>query len=179
MNDQEIVPEDRAPEDKAFNHASAGLQFDGTPLAAYCPARERAAQAMGMRAPLWKPDDIATIQKGGVYTGAMRDVTVFLWLCSIPTAGEQQDENTRERATAKAEGRKPVFKNTWTVQAADRSPEEAYDEACKFCEERGVLMGSNKFMDAYAMLVKKGMEILDSRFNIEGGSSGEGDSPNV
>ncbi len=172
MND----PQDIAPEDKSFSTASAGLEFDKQPLYPFSPARERAAQAMGMKAPAWKPEDFALIQGGSTYPGALRDATVFVWLCSIPAASEQEAENTAERAAAKRENRKPAFKQGWTVQRADRNPDEAYEEACRFCDEQGIVLGSKKFLDAFQMVVEKGLQIIESRFTIEGGDGG-GDEP--
>ena len=139
-----------APEEAAFHTATAGLQLDKeTPLLPFSPARERAFQAMGGKMPAWKPEDFALIQNGGIYPGALRDATVFVWLCSIPTNSEQEAANTLERTQAKAEGRKPVFKNEWTVQRADRNPDEAYEVACQFGDDHGLVLGSSKFLEAY------------------------------
>jgi hypothetical protein len=177
MNPEENE-QDHAPEEAAFNHASAGLEFDKAPLLPFSPARERAAQAMGMKAPAWKQEEFALIQGNGIYPGALRDATIFVWLCSIPTAVEQETTNMVERTLAKAQGRKPEFKSGWTVQRADRNPDEAYEEACRFCDEKGLVLGSSKFLDAYRMVVAKGLEILNSRFDIQGGEGGD-ESPNV
>lgn len=171
---------DPAPEEAAFNTASAGLEFDKTALLPYSPARERAAQAMGVKAPAWNEEEFEMVRTGKqLYPGALRDATIFVWLCSIPTAGEQQEENIAEQAAAKREGRKPVFKTGWTVQRADRNPDEAYEEACRFGDERGILPGSKKFLEAYQLVRDKALAILESRFTIEGGGGGGEESPNA
>jgi len=170
---------DHAPEEEAFHNASKGAELDGAPLMPFSPARERAAQAMGMKMPGWKPDEFAAIQSGAMYPGALRDSTIFAWLCSIPTASDQEAENMAERAAAKRDARKPVFQNGWTVQRADRNPDDAYEEACRFCDEKGIVLGSNKLVEAYGLMVSKGLEILSSRFTIEGGESGGDESPKI
>lgn len=177
MNDD---PEKQPPEEVAFNAASAGLQFDKeTPLLPFSPARERAFQAMGGIMPAWNEEQFEMIRTGKqLYPGALRDTTIFVWLCSIPTNDEQDTAFSNERARAKQEGRKPEMKIVRTVQWADRNPDEAYEEACKFGDARGNVLGSKKFLNAYIVMRDKGLQILESRFTIEGGEGGGDEAPN-
>jgi len=176
MNDDPNTPE--APEEVAFNAASAGLQLDQeTPLLPFSPARERAFQAMGGKMPAWNEEEFEMIRTGKqLYPGALRDTTIFMWLCSIPTNDEQEAAFATERAKAKQEGRKPDMEMVRTVQWADRNPDEAYEEACKFGDAQGIVIGSKKFLNAYIVMRDKGLQILESRFTIEGGE-GSGDEP--
>ncbi len=163
--------QETAPEETSFGKASAGIEIGKESLFPYSPARERAAQAMGVKFPMWTAEEMKVIQGRGYYQGSLRDVTIFVWICSILTASEQEEANKAERAEAKAAGRKPVFKDVWTVQRADRNPDEAYEEACRFCEEKGIVWASAKFVDAYWKVVEKGLDMLNSRFSVEGGDT--------
>ena len=121
------------------------------------PARERAAQAMGMKAPAWKPEELELIRTGaGMYAGALKDATIYIWLCSIQTNAEIEAARIEEIKLAKQQSR-PVNLSTpgWTVQRADRSPELAYEAACAFGDEQGITLGSPKFITAYEMMVSK------------------------
>ena len=94
--------------------------------------------------------------------------------------GEQDEANRKERAEAKAQGRKPEFVNGWTVQKAERSPEDAYEVAATFCEEElKLLNGKTEYIEAFQQMVSKGFDILNSRFAVEGGEAGEGDAGNA
>ncbi len=166
-----------APEEVAHNAAAAGLQLDKeTPLLPFSPARERAFQAMGGKMPGWSEEEMEMMRAGKLYPGALRDTTVFVWLCSIPTNDEQETAFAQERVRAKQEGRKPDMKMVKTVQWADRNPDEAYEEACKFGDAQGIAIGSKRFLNAYIVMRDKGLQILESRFSIEGGEGG-GDEP--
>jgi hypothetical protein len=178
MSEENHAPE-LPPEEQAFNSATAGSQLGDKPLAAFTPARERAAQAMGMKMPSWSGEDIDAIRAGKPYPGALRDAIIFTWLRSIPNQNELDAENAAERVRAKAERRSPAFSAGWTVQGAERSPGPAYEAACVFADEQGIALGSSKFADALALVIEKGLDILNSRFDITGGEGGEGESGNA
>jgi hypothetical protein len=165
-------PAEIAPEEKAFAVAVNGQAFDNSTLFPFSPARQRAAQAMGMKAPMFDAEDFAAMGAAKPYAGALRDTTIYLWLCSIRNASEQEDE---DRA-ARKRGERPA--PAWTVQRAARSPIEAYDEAEKWCDEKGVALGSPAFRSGYESLCEKMTAILESMFQIKGGESGGDEAGN-
>jgi hypothetical protein len=73
---------DQEPVNKAFLE-SENHEFDGVKLEPYSPMRIVAAQAMGMHHGRVDPAGMEQFERVLVYPGAVRDVCIVLWLCSI------------------------------------------------------------------------------------------------
>ncbi len=123
----------------AYNEAKAGFELGDISLYPYSFARKAAADAMGIR---WGyvPEDDPMI-KTGKYSGALGDAVKVLWLCTIPNASEQTAEQVRAKE--------------WSVQRAERKPEEAYAVAQQWAEGIGIASNdSEEFVKAYNVFLK-------------------------
>jgi hypothetical protein len=70
------------PATKAFI-AAASHVFAGINLQPYTPARIVAAQAIGLKYPNIAEDALESFNKTGIYPGALQDVLIVLWLCTL------------------------------------------------------------------------------------------------
>lgn len=57
--------------------------LDGLKLEPWTPDRSIAAQALGMIYPALGDEGWASVKRSGIYPGAVRDVALALWLCSL------------------------------------------------------------------------------------------------
>lgn len=60
--------------------------LNGLKLEPWTEARRVASQTLGLIYPDLSPADWASVKRGGSYPGAMRDVMLTLWLCTIPAS---------------------------------------------------------------------------------------------
>jgi hypothetical protein len=101
--------------DAAFiNSAGHVLTLNGAsiPLEPYSPARMVAAQAMNLRWDVLDENDRATFRETKLYPGAVRDVIIVLWLCTLKKRPE--------------------------ITAAGRAPEAAYEKAEDWATALGI-----------------------------------------
>jgi hypothetical protein len=137
-------PEDVGHEekvDKAFIN-SENHSLNGEKLQPYSPARIIAAQAMGLRYGYVDKAGLEFFKKHKIYPGALRDVVVVLWLCSL------SDEDD--------------------IDEASREPKGAIKTATKWAADRGIVdANSDKFWDSYALFMQIIGEIDDSRVSAE------------
>lgn len=127
--------------DEAYAKAKAGFELFDKPLYAYSFTRKSAANRMGLIYGYVDDDDpIHRASKKLRYSGDIGDTVKVLWLCSIPNASEQSAEERKE--------------NGWTVQRAERKPDEAYAAAQEWAESHGITDGlSDQFWKAYAVFL--------------------------
>lgn len=59
--------------------------FNGVKLEPWTEARRIASQSLGMIYPSLSASDWASVKRGGAYPGAVRDVMLTLWICTIPS----------------------------------------------------------------------------------------------
>lgn len=57
--------------------------IDGLKLEPWTPDRSIAAQSLGMIYPALGEEGWASVKRSGIYPGAVRDVALALWLCSL------------------------------------------------------------------------------------------------
>jgi hypothetical protein len=88
--------------DKAFSQSASHSLFADIALQPYTPARVVAAQAIGMRYPNIGGDALETFNKTGIYPGALQDVLIVLWLCSL---SDDKDVTRAMRSTDEALGK--------------------------------------------------------------------------
>jgi hypothetical protein len=127
--------------DQAFieshNHALGDLRLEP-----YSPARIIAAQAMGLHYGSIDAAGMAQFNKTKVYPGAIRDIAVVLWLCSI------RDESE--------------------IDAAARDPVGAAKKMQTWSARLGILdTGNAAFWDAYVLFFKIMNDIQASRVQPE------------
>jgi len=122
------IGQEKNPVEVAFIQ-SQNLEFDGVKLQAYSPMRVVAAQAMGLHHGRVDSAGMEQFERVAVYPGAVRDVCVVLWLCSI------QDD--RE------------------IDMAARAPVHAAKLAIEWGTSHGIINpSSDKFSDAFALFFK-------------------------
>lgn len=156
------------PESEAYAKAKAGFELFGNPLAKYSLSRKAAADSMGLRYG-YVPEDDPMIGTGK-YSGALRDTIIALWLCSIPNASEQTAEQIRAKE--------------WSVQRADRKPEDAYQAAQEWAEANGIDdTAGERFIEAYGVFLSIMSGEGKSRFAVTTTGAGptheETESPNA
>lgn len=143
--------------EEAFAQAKAGFACGEIELFPFGTKRNFAADRMGM---VW-----GTIQKDdprlpvGKYSGAMRDVAIFLWLGTRPC----KSEITAEQRLA----------GEWTVERAERQPEEAYEAAQEWLAALGIKdADSPGFQPAWEVFraIKRGEAVSKFRVTTDGAS---------
>ncbi len=137
----------------------AGFEFRGQPLRPYSPSRKVAAQTMGMIYPFVGRDGQAQMEATGMYPGAIKDVLIVLWLCSLPDAPE-------------------VAKDAWSPSLALRRPVLAMDEAMEWA---GALIdvGSAEWAEAFELFLKIVVPTEQAKFKSDASASGDYDGPKV
>lgn len=132
------------PADKAFTQSEP-----------YTPNRVVAAQSMGMRYPNIGNDGLEQFSKTGVYPGALHDVLIVLWLCSLTEDKE--------------------------IIRAMRSPDEALGKAIAWGAEQGITdTKSEAWWAAYNRFIDIMTDINSSNGvpQIPDGQQDEDDDPN-
>ena len=142
MSDNDEV-EDAGHEqiEKAFLD-SENHEWCGEKLEPYSMARRVAAQAIDLRYGSLDDAQIAKFNETRIYPGALRDVAVLLWLCSL------KDEDEIDRAA--------------------RNPLAAARTALKWAESKGMLDEATiQFVEGYKLLFKIMSEIDAARVAVQ------------
>lgn len=169
MSDEITAETDPQKEaDAAFHAAIEGYHLDDKPLRNYSRTRSRAARVMGLRYPFVGADGLAQFKETNFYPHALNDLTIVLWLCSIPDAYEiSEAHRKKDQALISSLG-------AWSPEKAFSQPKEALDAAYEWGEENKLSdehVNSERFQKAFAMV----LAIIDrteaSKFyvKIEGG----------
>ena len=120
MSDEAYEPDDA---EAAFTQSDTHT-FGDVELQPYTPQRAVAAQAIGLRHPNIGEDGMEQFQKTGVYPGALSDVCILLYLCSLVKPEE--------------------------VRRAMRKPDESLDAAISWGAQHGITnTSSDTFWKAY------------------------------
>lgn len=121
-----------------FLEAQAGFQLFGEPLAPFSPSRKVAAQSMGMLYPFIGESGQAQYTSTGVYKGAVKDVCILLWLCSLHDRMDQTVDALR--------------KGDWNPDMALMRPDEALGHAILWAQVKGVMVfDSPEWQEAYGV----------------------------
>jgi hypothetical protein len=130
------LEQEQSPTEAAFID-SENHEFDGIRLQPYSPMRLVAAQAMGLHHGRVDAAGMEQWSRVSVYPGAVRDVCIVLWLCSI--------------------------KDEVQIDQAARAPIHAAMLAVKWGTDHGLLsVTSKKFESAYELFFKIMKEVRDS-----------------
>jgi hypothetical protein len=145
---------DNPPHDTdAFLKAKQPLELFGEPLRAYSASRKVAAQTMGLLYPYVGDAGAERMQRTGVYPGALKDVIIVLWLCSIQDASEQSRDQVRA--------------GEWNPSKALQKPEAAVDVAVEWASEKGLAdIDSKEWTEAFAAFISIVQPVADSEFNV-------------
>ena len=163
MNTEE---QNQTPEETSFINAKRGFELFGEALKNYSASRKVAANAMGLGWPFIGEAALAQLQATNFYPGAIRDMVIVIWLCTLPDA-----------STALARG-------VWTPSRALSKPDEARDAALEWADKCGITDSSGpKFGEAFQIFfaVVTGVDAAQFRIEVEktgGGESGD-ESGNV
>jgi hypothetical protein len=131
--------------EKAFIHSDKHALGD-LALKPWTPERIIAAQNMGMLYPHIGDEGWDQFHRTGVYAGCVKDITICLWLCTLPEVGPIEP------------GEKIM-----SVLDADRSPVKAYAEARQWAIGKGIIKpNSDEFWDAYRHFSEIVKEVSDS-----------------
>lgn len=137
--------------DQAFRDARAGFQLGDIELFPHSTQRRFAADRMGLTWGSIPRDD--PLLRSGRYSGALRDVVIVLWLGTIP----RKAELTSEQRSA----------NAWTVERADRMPDDAYAVAQEWAESVGITdTDTGQFRKAWDVFVRIKMGESVSSFRV-------------
>ncbi len=137
MTGDEIEDVGHEKRESAFVN-SENHEFAGDKLQPYSMARRAAAQSIGLAYGALDSAHVARYNATKVYPGALRDVAVVLWLCSLT------DEREIDRAA--------------------RDPISAADKALKWLESKEIIdTVSDGFVDAYIQFFKIMDEVEVSR----------------
>lgn len=141
MNPQESA-------EKIFTETMNGFTLFGEELAPYTAQRKVAAQSMGMLYPFVGEAGQKAIEESGIYPGAVKDMAIILWLCSVPILGKEKDD--------------------WTPSRATRNPSKALDAALKFAEEKEFVEPAQKpFFEAYQVFMAIVSGVSASEFSLK------------
>lgn len=123
---------------QAFTQSGARTLNAGVEIQPYSPSRVVAAQAMGLKYPNIGPDSLEAFNKTGIYPGALQDVLIVLWLCSIADDKE--------------------------VTRALRAPDDALSKAIAWGATQGIIdTKSDAWWAAYNVFIDIMVEINASR----------------
>ncbi len=138
---QEQTGYEKDPEQVTVDSAfleSNNHEFDDVKLEPYSPMRIVAAQAMGMHHGRVDPAGMEQFERVSIYPGAVRDVCIVLWLCSI--------------------------KDELQIDQAARAPVHAAKLAVEWGTAHGLIDDTtDKFSDAFALMFKLMKEIKTSQ----------------
>ncbi len=113
-------------------------------LYAYSFSRKAAANAMGLRYGYVPPEELVKTDGIFRYKGDMGDVIKLLWILTRPNASEVVIPKT-----ATLDERREIL-SQWTVQRAEKMPDEAYAAAQEWAQSIGIKDDkSEQFIDAY------------------------------
>lgn len=156
---------------------------EGNPFAELLPysfSRKAAANAMGLRYGHLKPETVVQSDDFFRYNGDLGDTIKVLWIRTLPNASE-----IILPKTARLEERMEIAAR-WTVQKAERMPEEAYQAAQAWAQSIGIEDDkSEKFYEAYIVFLQTMTEEEQSNFAVTVDNPGpkpptsEDDSPNA
>lgn len=142
-----------SPTPDAFVQAAAPLTFATAPLHAYTRRRYQAAQAMGLLYPDIGDENLERLRAGKLYAGQVRDVTIVLWLCSIPQATDATPDE--------------IKMGGFTVELAILKPLRAWEAALAWSEEHGLCDPQDaRFREAMALFSRLVLPVEDSRFEV-------------
>jgi hypothetical protein len=122
------------PADKAFTD-SANKFLGATELHPYSASRAVAAQALGLIYPNVGTESLEQFHKTGMYPGAVQDVLIVLWLCSIPDK---------------------------EVIAAMRKPDESLAKAIEWGATLKITLAGEEWWQAYQQFMNIMTEISES-----------------
>lgn len=164
MSEQDYSASEMEPADAAFVQSDAH-EVDGLALEPFTPAREVAAQAMGLKYPNLLAEDEEPFNATGVYPGALMDIAIVLFLCS------QRDDPPDEKAKRKGTWQSAKDK----LRRALSRPLEARETAIEWAaEQRFTDRGKDgKFWPAYNAMVK----IIAERHKVASIPTGAGSGP--
>lgn len=117
-------------------------------------SREAALNAMGIQYGYVPPEKLKKIEGIFRYDGDLGDTIKTLWMCSIPNKSE-----IMVPSNAAPQERRDIL-SAWSVQRAEKMPDEAYERAQEWAQETlGIKDDKGKeFVDAYIhflILMKK------------------------
>jgi hypothetical protein len=139
--EQEQTGYEKDPEQVTVETAfleSHNHEFDGVKLQPYSPMRIVAAQAMGLHHGRVDLAGMEQFERVSIYPGAVRDVCIILWLCSI------EDE--------------------LQIDQAARAPVHAAKLAVEWGSAHGLIDDTtDAFADAFALMFKLKKEIKQSQ----------------
>jgi hypothetical protein len=141
---------DPTPADTAFTN-SANHFLGATELCPYSASRAVAAQALGLKYPNVGTEALEQFHKTGTYPGALQDVLIVLWLCSIPDK---------------------------EVIHAMRRPDESLNKAIAWGEQLKITKNGEEWWAAYQQFIDIMTEINESDGTPKLPENDEDDGPN-